>query len=357
MADPALEMVRDSPGFKILIDGAELPEDALLDVLDVKVCDYVEGAHTFHVTFNNWDSDLQDYKWFEKDLLREGAGVEIRVGFVDSVEALLEGEITCLEPEFHETETPTLKVSGYDKLHRLRRGRKSRTFAGMKDSEIAEQIARDLNLTPRVEDSSVVHDYVFQYNQSDLDFLLERARRIRYELIIRDGTLLFRRAANDESGVLAVTYGQTLQSFYPRLSTLGQVSEFVVLGWDPKTKEPIEGRAGAGSETTKMGASRLGVTTAEQAFFATESFLVEKPTFSTGEARQIAEARFEDMSMRFITGEGEAIGDPGIRAGQVVELLGLGPRFSGLYYVTASEHRIDPETGYTTRFSVERNAT
>ncbi|MGD2114431.1 MAG: hypothetical protein PVG07_05225 [Acidobacteriota bacterium] len=357
MADPALAQVRDTPAFEVRLDGARLEPETALDVLDVEVCDYVEGPHTFAVTLNNWDSDRQELKWFDDDLFRPGASVEIRGGYADRLERLVDGEITALEPDFPEAEAPILRLWGYDRLHRFRRGRRTRSFTRMKDSEIAGQVARELGLTADVEDSGVIHEYVLQNNRSDIDFLLERARRIRYELIIRDGTLFFRKAANDRADVRSLLYGQTLRSFRPRLSTLGQVSELALRGWDPKTKEAIEATATTGDAAPRMGSSELGAVTAENAFFAARSAIVETPVFSSGEARQIAEARFNDMAMRFLTGEALAVGDTAVRAGVVVELTGLGSLFSGDYYVVASEHRIDPETGYTTRFSVERNAT
>jgi phage protein D len=51
------------------------------------------------------------------------------------------------------------------------------------------------------------------------------------------------------------------------------------------------------------------------------------------------------------------MGNPGIGAGTVVELLGLGRRFSGLYYVTACTHAISARRGYSTTFTVRRSAT
>jgi phage protein D len=62
------------------------------------------------------------------------------------------------------------------------------------------------------------------------------------------------------------------------------------------------------------------------------------------------------MAVDFITGEGTAIGNTDIRAGEVVELNGLGKRFSGLYYITSSTHEVGPK-GYRTRFTVGRSAT
>jgi len=356
MADPALQVTRDTPDFKVLVDGGELAPEIALDILDVEVCHHLDGPDSFAVTFTIWDSDRQELKHFDDGPLAPGAKVEIRAGYADRLSSLIEGEVTALEPEFPDTAAPTLRLVGYDSLHRLRRGRRTRTFLAMKDSEIAQKVARELGLGARVDDSGVTHEYVLQNNRSDIDFLLERARRIRYELTVRDGTLFFRKAANDQSPVMTLLYGQTLRSFHPRLSTLGQLSEVVVQGWDVKTKEPLEGRATAGAERARMG-GKLGTATSESAFFSTVGPVVDKPVASAGEAEQIAKARFEDLSMRFLTGEGLAIGEASIRAGDVVELQGLGRRFSGRYYVVRSEHRVNAQEGYTTRFSVERNAT
>jgi phage protein D len=356
MAEPALQTERDAASFKILAGGSELPAETALDVLDVKVSDYVEGASAFTITFNNWKSDLQEFKSIGQDQLAEGTEVEVKVGFVDSLSSLIVGEITALEPEFPESEAPTLKVHGYDRLHRFRRGRKTRSFLEMKDSEIAQKIAGELQLRADVEDTQITHEYVLQSNQSDIDFLLERARRINYEVVVKDKTLFFRKASNNKSKVVSIEFGLTLKSFYPRLSTMRQVSEVVVQGWNHKTKEAIVGRAQQGDELSKMNGTKLGVAISESAFTATTNVIVDKPVFSQGEANQIAKGLFNEMSVDFITGEGLAIGNTDIRAGQVVELLKLGERFSGPYYVTSSTHTIDRK-GYTTKFTVARNAT
>lgn len=356
MADPIFDQPRNIPGFKVLAGGRALPDETMLDILTVQVCTYVEGASMFTVAFNNWHSREQDFKWIDVDLLSEGTELDVQVGFVDEFSTLIVGEVTAIEPEFPVDGTPILNIHGYDRLHRFRRGRKTRSFTNMKDSDVAEQIARDLQLRAQVEDTQVTHDYLLQHNQTDIDFLLERARRIRYEVTVRDKTLHFRKAANHQSEVITLQYGHTLQSFYPRLSTMQQVSEVVVQGWNPKTKKAIVARARTGDEVSTMNGTALGATVSEQAFFATESVIVDTPVFSEGEALQIAKGKFNDMSVAFITGEGTTIGDTRIRAGEVVALEGLGERFSGLYYVTSATHTIN-QSGYTTTFTVERNAT
>jgi hypothetical protein len=52
-----------------------------------------------------------------------------------------------------------------------------------------------------------------------------------------------------------------------------------------------------------------------------------------------------------LTGSGSAVGNPEIRAGRVIDLQGLGERFSGLYRITSATHTFD-SGGYKTSFEV-----
>jgi phage protein D len=356
MTEPALQKERDAPTFKILVGGSDLPDEAALDILEVRLSDYVEGAGSFTVTFNNWNSQTQEFKYVDGDLLAEGSEVEVKVGFVDDQKSMLKGEVTALEPEFAAGAAPVLKIHGYDLLHRFRRGRNTRSFANMKDSQIAEQIASELGLRAQADDSEITHEYVLQNNLTDIDFLLERARRIGYEVTAKDKTLNFRKKSNNKDKLVSLDFGLTLTSFYPRLNTLSQVSDVVVQGWNPKTKEAISGKAAPGDENSKMGGSKLGASISKEAFFKATAFVVNKSVFTEGEASQIAKGKFNEMAVDFITGEGTAIGNTDIRAGEVIELNGLGKRFSGLYYITSSTHEVGPK-GYRTRFTVGRSAT
>ena len=72
------------------------------------------------------------------------------------------------------------------------------------------------------------------------------------------------------------------------------------------------------------------------------------------QAEQIAQAIYDRLAMEFLTGTGTSFGVPGLRAGRVVELQGLGS-FNGRYYVTRSRHSLT-DRGYTTAFSVRSDS-
>jgi len=321
------------------------------------VSQYVEGGNAFQVQINALDSTNQRLKWIDSPDLAVGTQVEIRFGFLGELQTMIRGEVTALQVEYPSDGPAVLSVQGFDRLHRFRRGRKTRVFTEVKDSQIAEQIASDLGLTPDIEDTGVVHEYVLQNNLNDLDFLLERARRIRHEVLVQDQTLILRKAANHLAQAVEFEYMIDLKTFSVRLSTAQQASKVVVRGWNPETKEALVGMAQAGDETTRMEGQKIGAEAAEEAFFATTTAIVDVPVYTQEEADQMAKAKFNDLAVELICGEAEVVGTPQVGAGSTVRLRSLGDRFTGLYYITRAEHRLGPSMGYVTRLGVRRSGT
>lgn len=345
-----------TPEFRLCINGAELPLRAKGDLISVSVLEDVGATGMFSFTLLCWDGAEMRVKWIDDDLFKEGNSVEIEMGYRDNMERLFQGEITGLEPEFPNEEPPTLTVRGYDRRHRLMGRRKTRTFLNMKDSDIASRIAGDWSLTPEVEDTRVTLDYVLQNNRTDFEFLQERSQRIGYEMVVTDTTLHFRARQNEGSAAVTLNREVELLDFNVRLTTVGQAEEVFMKGWSPKDKEEVVARSGAGDER-RMGGSASGPATAQQAFGGTGGTTVDLPMLSQAEADQLARGWFGEMALHFVKGHGVCIGRQDLRAGTLVEIQGLGRRFSGTYYVTSTEHTFKPGSGYRTAFDVRRNAT
>jgi phage protein D len=221
---------------------------------------------------------------------------------------------------------------------------------------VASQIASDAGLRPQVEDSKVTLPYVLQHNQTDLDFLTTRARRINFEVSMKDRDLLFRPRKISDSAELTLHREVELLDFRPRLTSLGQVPTLEVRGWDPTEKREIIGTAGAGDEPRLMGGSRSGPSNSSKAFGTPASARVTSPVQSKDEADEMAKRGFGEMALAYIRAEGRCIGEPRLRAGTVVKIEGIGTRFSGSYYVTSTEHAFGPSKGYRTQFSARRNS-
>jgi phage protein D len=303
------------------------------------------------------DNFEQPTKWIDDpSLFAIGQTFEVQLGYSDDLDSLMIGEITGLEPTFTIDHHPRLTVRGHDRRHRLNRGRKTRTFVQQKDSDIAAQIASEAGLTAQTTDTSVTHEYVLQANQTDMEFLQERGRRIQYEVIVQDSTLLFRPASNAESEFLILTMKDDLLEFYPRLSSMLLTSEVAVRGWDVRRKNVIVGQARQGDEVSTMGGRTSGAALVQDAFGASVQFIGHHPVATQAEADQMAKARFNHSTLALVTGEGVCQGRTDMRAGKVIKIDGIGTRLSGQYYVTSAVHRFSVQAGYTTYFTVQRNA-
>jgi phage protein D len=344
------------PEVKLRINGNDLSPDAESDLISVNVLDDVNAAGMFTFSLLSWDNKKMRVIWIDDDQFKEGNSVEIDMGYRDNMKNLFKGEITGLEPEFPNDQSPTLTVTGYDRRHRLMGRRKTRTFLKMKDSEIAGQIAGDWSLSPDVEDTRVTLDYVLQHNQTDFEFLQERARRIGYEMVVTDSSLHFRPRKSDGSAVLTLSRDVELLDFSARLTTMGQVEEVCVQGWNAKDKKEVVAKSSIGDER-QMGGSASGPAATRKAFSGTGGTAVDTPVLSQAEADQLVQGWFGEMALSYVEGHGTCIGEPELRAGTLVQIEGLGKRFSGSYYVTSTEHSYRPKVGYRTVFDVRRNAT
>lgn len=336
--------------FKLLLNGTELSKELFVAVAGLTLEDELNLPSMFTIRFNTVDFINGAWQGIDLKTFKIGDTVKVYMGIDNEVD-MMTGEITSLDYMFGDS--CYLDIRGYDKLHRLRFGTMSRSFKDMKDSDIASSIASEISLTAETEDTGTVHPYVFQNNQSNYEFLIDRAKHIGYEILVNNKTFMFRKSQEDKSPEITLEYGKNLQSFYVQIRALTEGSKVEVRGWSVKDKEEISSTASKGSEKTKMSGTESGYEMSEKAFLASPVSIVDDVVLDSKDAEDIAKAIYNVMLKEFLTGEGECAGNPNIRAGKTVEIKGVGDRLSGTYYVVSTVHSIS-QGEYVTTFRVRR---
>src|SRR5438876_671728 len=79
------------------------------------------------------------------------------------------------------------------------------------DSDIITKIAREYGLKPAVDDTTEVYAYILENNQTDFEFIMERARRIGFSFLVDDQSLLFKKPGSLPSETVALEYGVSLR--------------------------------------------------------------------------------------------------------------------------------------------------
>ncbi len=362
----------------VKVNGQE-PDKLHLDLIDVVVDTNVHLPAMFTLTIQeSFDPVTNALKYIDGNIFQLGAEVKIEAetdetddprGRVKAV--LMTGEITALEPSFMADGRPLLRVRGYDRCHRLTRGKKTRTFgdanpqgSGISEAAIIKKIAQQAGLSATVDPKldSLKYFYVMQYNQTDLEFLQSRARLLGYQVYVEDKKLNFQKAdfhrgkPTEAPGKLVL--GQNLSRFEPRATLTGQINKATVKGWDPGKKQAIVGVSAPDTSKTvpQIGLGKKGSQAAQSAFGQAETFVIDYPVINQSQAKAIADAALAESESEFIQAEGTCLqGDPRLIAGRQVEITGVGTRFSGKYYLTEARH-VYSQGGYRVTFSVTGRA-
>jgi phage protein D/phage baseplate assembly protein gpV len=333
--------------FYIKIDGSEAPQGIMDNLISIEVDDSLNLPDMFTI-------QLRDPKmeWTDSDTLGIGKEVEISVHGESGRAKLIVGEITACETNFKHEVGATMVARGYDESHRLNRGRQTKSFVQVTDSDIATRIARELGLKVSVDSTPEVHEYMLQDNQTNLEFLESRAKRIGFRVLVEKDTLYFKRIPEGGTAEPVLEWGINLLEFNVRLTTSKQASEVEVRGWDPQAKREIVGKANRAQDMPEIGERRQGGQVAGAAFStAGKEIVVNRVVGTQAEADALAQSLCEEMGGDFIQADGVCAGDPAVCAGAMVELKGLSNRFKGRYRITHALHHYDAK-GYATRFTI-----
>lgn len=371
-----------APEFAITLDGETMPAAMRGCVARVSYQDGIEGADRVEMTLAN-----PDLRWLEDPRLAVDTPFRLAMGYApDPLEEMFVGEITGVEASFPNSGMPTLNVTAHDYLQRLTKGSKDRVFElslpcfgkfPIPDPDVVSLVSLENQLLPAVDPVGSALSFLtllltyatnpvdaqksirFQRGQSDFDFLQGIAKDNGWELSI-DHTaephgfvLRFQFLVQDYTPAVTLRWGQSLNEFTPRLSTVGQVVgittriwvasiklELVItLSWDFDRAAfdiqiaPGSGNSGGGSDKKKsvLKIDAVGPMTAP---------------------KKILSELLPRLNSR-LTGSGSTIGDLRIRAGKVIAFEGLGEQFSGLYRVTQATHAIDGG-GYRTQFEARK---
>lgn len=373
-----------APEFRIRINRETLPAALRGSVMSVSYQDGIEGADRVEVTFAN-----PNLRWLDHALLAVENELSLSIGYApDPLEEVFVGEITGVDPTFPSGGMPTLRIAAHDFLQRLTAGTKDRAFAlnvpcigkfPIPDPVVVTLVAGVRGLVAAVDPVGAALSFLvllitymidpleaknairFQRGESDFDFLSRIAKENGWEMFIDHTTapkgkvLRFKFSATDLSPSVSLRWGQTLMDFSPRFSTIGQVQGVALTIWLPSIKLELAvflswdfDRAAFDLRVYPKISNLAQVLGAK-----VDDYL--KIDTTGGPALAIRKMLVELLTRlnNRLTGSASTIGNPKIKAGQVINLEGLGEQFSGLYRITSTNHTFDG-SGYKTTFEVRK---
>lgn len=334
-----------APTFQVRISGVTLSAEVSNQVISLQVDNNLDLADMFTLVLRNADNRLIDSALFDL-----GKTVEVHVGYGDQLTPMMLGEISAIEPSFPESGTPTLRISGYDLSHRLRNGQAERQFQYVPDSVIAAAIAAEAGLIPIVDPSPIFHRKKITQTGSDMAFLKDRARANFFDVYVHWDKLYFQ-FPRPQTEAVVLEWGKNLGSFSPRLSGAGLAGMQIVRGYNEELAQTIVAFAMAPDLDLDNLLERLGSSARDLLLSLGRNVVRNQPVESPVDAVVLAKSILQDILEGLYEGSGSCVGLPELRAGQMIEVRGVGKRFSGMYRLRKVTHTLD-DNGYRSRFEV-----
>ena len=334
---------------RVKVNGRVIDEEAMDHLYDIVIDLSMDVPGMAMLTFHDDENKIiNDFKL--------GHSLEIDFSKSDdpmSYQNAFKGEVTAIEGNFGSGSMNDIElvIRAYDKSYRLHRETITKTWLNQKDSDIAKAIAGNVGLSPEVEATTEVFEHIYQNALTDMEFLKQRAARIGFEVFVNDEKLYFRKQDPTGSAV-DLQWGENLHSFNTRLSIAQQVDEVIVKGWDPQKKKEIVGKATTSKAHPQVNTS-WGGAEAKRAVSAASKLEVRQPVQSQKDADAVAKSILDSLNSQFIQAEGQTIvGMPQLAPGMLVNVKGIGTKFSGKYKLTSVRH-VYSSGEFVTYFAIE----
>lgn len=321
-------------------------------LLSMSIVEDVAGLYRCEATFGNWGArsgSTLDYLYFDRSLLDFGKGFVVKL----ANDTLFEGAITAIEGQFPAGRAPEVTVLAEDRLQDLRMTRRTRTFTDQDDAAVIRQIAGDHGLTADVTLSGPTHKVLAQVNQSDLAFIRERVQALDAEVWVNGRTLHVKPHSDRRQTTVTLAYRVELTAFSVLADLAHQRTNVTVTGWDVAGKSAITQEATDNTVSGELEGGKSGSSVLKSAFGDRKETIAHDVPLTSDEAKRAAEAAFKLRARRFITAHGVATTNASIKVGGAADVKGVGPLFTGKYYLTHVRHLFDGN-GLRSEFTGER---
>jgi hypothetical protein len=371
------------PDFRLQLGGAPVPAELRASISSLTLVSGLEGADRIEITLVN-----DGLRWLDQAMFALDTTVALQLGYADTgTQQVFVGQIVGFGAAFPSGAAPTVTVTAQDARYRLAQGNKVRWFAipipsvgdfPLPDVATAPLVALENLLVPLIDpvgaalsvllggteavssiaDPGSAQKFIRkQANESDYDFLTKIAKENGWEMVIdHDGPLgghklhFFSPLGRLDADV-DLAYGASLIEFTPRITNVGQIFSVSGYVWVPPIKMVFN--ITLGFDWDRM-ALTLAIYPGGIAFGPStpSADLIDDPLTLATAPRKLVSELIPKLNKR-LTATGTTLGDPGIIAGKVLRITGVGVQFGGLWRVTEATHTLD-SGGYRTHFELRK---
>ena len=377
-----MDRARFAPEFNLLLNGQPMPAELRASILSVRCQTGYEGLDEVEITIAN-----EKLRWLDTPLFALDTGLSLKVGYAPApLVQVFDGDIVAHGAAFPSGAMPTMTVTAHDRRHHMSDGKKVRWFAiplpcpgnlPLPDIATASIVTLENLMIPIFDPVGAALSIILggvdmfvavtdpgsaqkvirkQDNESDYDFLNRLAMQNGWDILVEhDGpvgghALRFTSSLDNLSADFTFGWGHSLIDFTPRISKVGQLFTVGGFVWIPAIKMTFT--VTLGFDWDRMALSLAIYPGAVPIGMKPGDYMIEEPLTATSLPRKLVSELIPRLNKR-LTASGTVIGEPTLRAGDVIRIEGTGQEFGGLYRATSVTHTIDGG-GFRTSFGARK---
>lgn len=279
---------------------------------------------------------------------KPGALLTIKAGYGAHEDTLFEGIVVRHGVQVRGDNDARLVVECRDKAVVMTVGRRNAHYLDRSDTEVIAALAGSHGLEARIDDTVLKHGELAQHYCSDWDFMLARAEANGLLVVATDGRLEVKAPQVDGPAALGLRYGRDLIEFQAELDAGSQYASAQAYSWDVKTQAVAEGDASGPVPLPAQG--NLDAATLSRVIGPASFRLQSGAPQPAATLTQWAKALQLKAGLARLRGRMRFQGSALARVGGLIELEGVGDRFSGQVFVTGVQHEIE-DGNWTTEAS------
>ena len=329
--------------FDILIDGELV--DPGYEVLSISVTKEINKIPTAKIVFKDGDAPSETFSISEEEEFLPGKSIALKIGRDGDNQQMFKGIIIKHGIKVMESGETQLILDCRDEAVKMTLGRHNYYYEDAKDSEIMETvIGRYSGLAHDIEATSLTHAEMVQHHCTDWDFLLTRAEANGKLVVVDDGKINIKDPDTGTDPALAVLFGSTVIDFEAEMEGRGQWKSVEAKSWDYAGQNLFE------HATESVPINELGNVQGESLAetFSPENYnLRHSGQAIAEELQEWTKAIMQKSRLSKIRGRAKFTGFAALKPGQLLELQGVGARFTGNAFVSAVRQDVYNGSWYT----------
>ncbi|WP_439482445.1 type VI secretion system tip protein VgrG [Cyclobacterium plantarum] len=320
--------------FDLIIEGDALPDT--VHVQSIVVQKEINRIPYAKISIVDGDVSLSDFPLSNEDTFIPGNEIEILAGYHSDNESIFRGIIVNHKLRVRDGRQE-LVIECRDKAYKMHVNRSSGYFYDQKDSDLMEQLISRNGLEAEVAATNFTHPELTQYQCTDWDFLVTRAQANGRIVLVEGGKVLVTEPDLAQDSLETVTFGANILEFDAEIDARNQVESVSTQAWNSadQVMEKIEandpGISLNGNLSPSNLADRMGLGPIE---------LRNGGRIAEVSLQDWADSKWLIQQLSKIRGRVKFQGIPQAAPGKLIDLSGVGNRFSGKAFVSGVMHQL-----------------